>query len=149
MSRLFAIGLLSASLCLAACSGQKPDENLILVNTLMMEELDPAVDGIWDNGGYVLTPGHEESLFPETDAEWAAVAASAEKVTEVALKLAGEPYAQGREDWSDIAEGLAAAAGSARDAANAHDKEAVFNAGGHIYRVCLSCHERYALGDEG
>ncbi|MGH1421053.1 MAG: hypothetical protein ACRBEQ_04485 [Hyphomonas sp.] len=144
ISRLFTFGVLSAGLCLAACAPEKADEQLILVNTLMMEELDPAVDGIWDKGGYILTPGHEESLFPETDEEWAEVAASAEEVAAVAMKLSGEPYAMGREDWIEISEGLVAAAYTARDAANAQDKDAVFNAGGHIYRVCLSCHERYA-----
>lgn len=144
VSRLLSIGFLSASLCLAGCGPKKADEHLILVNTLMLEELDPAVDGIWDKGGYIITETEEISLFPKTDEEWAAVAAAADEVAAVARKLGGEPYAQGREDWIDISEGLVAAAGSAKEAAEAQDEDAVFNAGGHIYRVCRSCHDIYA-----
>lgn len=143
-ARLLSTGLLSATLALTACGPEKADEQLILVNTLMLEELDPAVDGIWDKAGYVITEEGETSLFPKTDEEWAGVMAAADEVAAVAKKLAGEPYAQGREDWTEISEGLIAAAGSARDAAEAQDEEAVFNAGGHIYRVCRSCHDIYA-----
>lgn len=133
------------------CGGQKaadPSDYEARIHTFMLEELDVAVDGIWEHGGWVLTDEGEQSLFPETDEGWADVVASAEKVKQLSLEMTAEEYSLGQEDWIEISKGLAQAADVAKDAAIARDKQALFDAGGLIYNVCTTCHERYALDEE-
>ena len=139
------------SICLSACGGNSDKSSFATeeeIHSLMLEELDPAADGIWDNAGYILTEAGEESLFPETEAEWSDVASSADAVAEIARRLADDHYAQGRQDWKEIAHGLEDAAETVRRATAEQDQEALFDAGGYVYRVCVACHERYMLNDE-
>ncbi len=145
--------ILGACLALVACSGGGDDhsaeeemhENM---HTFMLEKLDVAADGIWDNAGYVLTPEGEQSLFPETDAEWDAVTAAANEIARLSEDLAVMEYPGPREDWVQISSGLVGATDVIKDAVSARDKEALFDAGGYLYRVCLSCHERFIVEAE-
>lgn len=133
---------------LTACGSKEadsPSDYEAKVHTFMLEELDEAVDGIWEHGGWVITEAGEESLFPDTDQGWEDVAASAERVKSLALELTKEEYSQGQEYWINLSNGLADAADIAKEAAIAKDEQAVFDAGGVIYNICKSCHERYEL----
>ena len=68
--------------------------------------------------------------------------------TPIARRLAEDRFAQGRQDWKEIALGLEEAAGAVRRATEDKDEDALFDAGGYVYRVCVSCHDRYMLSDE-
>ena len=50
------------------------------------------------------------------------------------------------EDWMKASSGLIDAAMLAVQAAEAKDKDALFDAGGTLYESCTACHSKYALG---
>lgn len=132
---------------LAACAGESEEIRDARVHDLMANELEPAADGVWDNAGWIITEAGEEKLWPTTEAGWAEVAASAERIAEIAESLKGNAYRQEGTDWDIYADGLVVAAERARVAALAQDEQEVFDAGGHIYQVCRACHERF-IADE-
>lgn len=136
-------------IALAALTGCGEDARMERIHSLMTNELDDAADGIWEAAGYVITAAGEQSLYPSTDEEWRAVASSADDLAGLAEKMKGPDYALDDGDWAQISDGLVIAAGRARLAAEARDKEELFEAGGHIYRVCVSCHQAYAPGMSG
>lgn len=110
---------------------------------LMALVLEPAADVIWDSAGTIMTMEGEEDLSPTTDEGWLAVQHSAAVVAETGNLLMMPGRAQDAEDWVEISQGLIAVGEKARAAAEAQDKEALFDAGGEIYQVCLSCHQIY------
>ena len=114
----------------------------------MMEEMDPAADGIWLKSGWVLTEEGEESLFPTTDEGWQEVADAADNLMAVNKKLQSEAYSGGDEEWVAIADGINVFAAQAKEAAQAQDKQELFDVGGDIYRVCRACHQRYIFDEE-
>lgn len=152
--RLRSYGL-AACLAMAApaCSGNEDQASeAAYVETMldfMNEELDVVADKIWENQGYIITAEGEESLFPTTEKGWAEVAAAADDMAALSEELAKEKYSRGETDWITYSEGLGVAAGQVKAAALAQDKEAVFEAGGLMYRVCRSCHERFRTYGEG
>ncbi|MGF1457148.1 MAG: hypothetical protein ACFB6R_17450 [Alphaproteobacteria bacterium] len=127
---------------LVACS-DKDSDRTSRVKAYMVDVLEPAADGIWEKAGYVITRDGERELWPTTDEGWAAVVARAETIIEAGSVLASDDYAEDRDDWVDISGGLVAAGELVRDTALARDKDALFDAGGHLYRVCRSCHMVY------
>ena len=143
---LLTAGLIG-SLGLSACSGSSSegagDDWLESVHTFMNQEIDPAADGIWGAAGYIITEAGEQSLFPTTDEGWDGVIESADRLIALSAELEATKYSRDETDWIVYAQGLAAASEQVKTAANERDEEAVFEAGGLLYRVCLSCHERY------
>ena len=143
-----AIFALGGALMLSACGNNEEAEieaRMSAVATFMTEEMDETADGIWDNAGYILTEEGEESLFPETDEEWAVVIQATDDLIAQTRRLQSEEFAGDDEEWIAISEGLVVAAERVRAAAEARDEDEVFDAGGQVYRVCLACHQRYAL----
>lgn len=139
-----------AMLALLGCAEQGEAARDARVHELMVEALEPAANIVWDYAGWVVTADGEEELWPTTDKGWAEVATGAEEIAEIAVLLVGEDYADGapdEADWIEIANGLVIAAERARAAALARDKQELFDAGGHLYRVCVACHSRYMIDD--
>ncbi|MBI1394109.1 MAG: hypothetical protein GC152_15360 [Alphaproteobacteria bacterium] len=114
------------------------------VHRLMTEEMEPAAEGIWDAAGYVITAAGEESLYPTTDEGWRAVAGKANELAAAAEKLKDPLYAIDNGEWVAISESLVIASGVARAAADSRNEQDLFDAGGQIYGVCLSCHQAYS-----
>lgn len=144
----YAFAALAGALMLTACGGGEdagPEPGTSAVATFMLEEMDTTADGIWDNAGYVLTEEGEESLFPETDEEWAVVIQATDDLIAQTRRLQSDEFSDGDPEWIAISEGLVVAAQRVRDAAEARDEDELFDAGGQVYRVCLACHQRYAL----
>ena len=54
-------------------------------------------------------------------------------------------YAMAGDDWLEISAGLTATAELLIDAAERKDSEAIFNLGGTLYNVCVSCHQLYVV----
>lgn len=151
MRHLHITGAIALAVSLAACGGgsKTDDDRMDKVYQLMMEEMDPAADGIWTKSGWVMTEEEgEQSLFPTTDEGWAEVAAAAENLMVVNRKLQSDEYSGGDAEWSAIADGINVFAQQAKDAALAKDEQELFDVGGDIYRVCLACHQRYIIDDE-
>ncbi|HJN52925.1 MAG: hypothetical protein QGI68_01460 [Pseudomonadales bacterium] len=110
--------------------------------------LDPAADHIWDSAGSVITAEGVEELAPTTDEGWLAVQHSAVVVAETGNLLLMPSRARDDQDWQEIALGLIDVGMRAAKAAEAKDADALFEVGGQLYRVCVSCHTQYMQGDE-
>jgi|TARA_B100001971_G_C18232540_1_gene564873 hypothetical protein len=118
------------------------------VKHTMQWVLDPAADHIWDSAGSVITAEGVEELAPTTDEGWLAVQHSAVVVAETGNLLLMPSRARDDQDWQEIALGLIDVGMRAAKAAEAKDADALFEVGGQLYRVCVSCHTQYMQGDE-
>ena len=151
MKQFQIFGAIALGLSVAACGGggsQSDEARMDKVYQFMMEEMDPAADGIWLKSGWVLTEEGEESLFPTTDEGWQEVADAADNLMAVNKKLQSEDYSGGDEEWVAIADGINVFAAQAKEAAQAQDEQELFDVGGDIYRVCRACHQRYIIDEE-
>ena len=120
------------------------------VTQLMQWILDPAADVVWGSVGTIIDKDGIHEFFPKTDEEWAAVHNAAAVVAESSNLLMMPSRAKDDTDWMEFSQGLADAALLAMKAADAKDKEALFDAGGRIYAVCAACHQQYEMeGQEG
>ncbi len=117
------------------------------VHDFMVWMLEPAADVIWDSAGFILTAEGEVDLQPTTQEGWDHVRNSATMVAESGNLLMMPGYAAPG-DWMEYAAGLVAAGELARQAAQAQDADALFDAGGQIYNVCRACHNRYIIEGE-
>ncbi len=118
------------------------------VKHLMQWVLDPAADQVWGSSGSIITATGTQDLTPTTDAEWLATQHSAAVVAESGNLLLMPGLARDHNDWQDFSLGLIAAGKLAMAAAAERDAEALFDAGGQIYRVCASCHAVYIQSEE-
>ena len=118
------------------------------VKHIMQWVLDPAVDGVWDSSGSIITAAGTKQLEPTTDEGWLAVEHSAAVVAASGNLLLMPGRAVDDEGWKNISLGLIEAGMQAQAAAKAQDAEALFEAGAQIYRVCKACHSVYVQGDE-
>ncbi len=118
------------------------------VKHLMQWVLDPAADQVWGAAGSIITAAGTQDLTPTTDAGWLAAQHSAAVVAESGNLLLMPGLARDHNDWQDYSLGLVAAGQLAMSAAAERDAEALFDAGGQIYRVCSSCHAVYIQGEE-
>ena len=106
--------------------------------------LDPAVDVIWDSAGAIITAEGETDLAPTTDEGWEQVRNSAAVVAETG-NLLMIPGRTAGPNWVGYAQALTVAGKAAMAAAEAHDADALFDAGGQLYQVCLACHAQYLV----
>tara|TARA_Y100000310_G_scaffold345310_1_gene463627 strand:- start:42 stop:479 length:438 start_codon:yes stop_codon:yes gene_type:complete len=118
------------------------------VKHTMLWVLDPAADRIWASAGSVITAQGVEELAPTTDEGWLEVQHSAVVVAESGNLLLMPERARDDQDWQEISLGLIDVGIRAAKAAEAHDADALFEVGGQLYRVCVSCHTQYIKGDE-
>lgn len=142
----------AAGLLAAAC-GEAPETELPVQVVGDMKEtmtwvLDPAADTIWGATGYVITADGEEDLTPTTEEGWAAVRHGAVVLAESGnlllmphLMPAGE---LGPAPWIEFSHGMTRIAQQAIEAVDNRDSEALFEIGGHLYNVCVACHQAYA-----
>lgn len=114
---------------------------------LMSWVLDPATDVVWGAAGSVITADGEQKLAPVDDEGWVTVRNAAAMVTEAGNLLMLPGRSRG-EDWNELARGLVTIGQRAIAAAQAHDDEALFEAGGQLYNVCVACHQVYMLDQE-
>ena len=157
---MFHIRLALILLLLAACSQSEPPGALTEqtkavpfkptgdVKHLMQWVLDPATDKVWDSAGFIITTEGTADLQPTTKEGWLAVQHSAAVVAESGNLLMMPGLARDDGAWRDMSLGLIEAGLRAKAAADAHDADALFEAGGQIYRVCKSCHSVYMQDDE-
>ena len=106
--------------------------------------LEPASDVIWDSAGFIVTESGEQDLQPTTQEGWDHVRNAATVIAESGNLLMMPGYAVDS-DWMEYSQGLIAAGLAAREAAQAKDAEALFEAGARLYSVCLACHNRYII----
>jgi hypothetical protein len=109
--------------------------------------LDPAADVIWDSAGTIITVEGPTELAPTSADAWHHVRDSAAIIAETGNLLMMPGRALGPA-WIQYSQQLTAAGELAIAAAEAQDSEALFDAGGELYRACLACHERYMQPSE-
>lgn len=114
--------------------------------------LDPAADVIWGNSGWEITAAGERELFPRTDAEWEKLVHASAIIAESGNLLMMPGRENGADergpDWIAYSQALIATGNQLLKAAQDQDKQAIFDLGGQLYRVCVACHQRYAYPDE-
>jgi hypothetical protein len=137
-----------AALLLVGCSAppspppfRPVEDNKLLMNAV----LDPAADVIWGSVGTIITAESTVERAPATDEEWAAVRNSAVVVTESGNLLMMGNRAKDHDEWMRLSQALIDVGTRTIKAAEARDKQAIFDLGGDIYAVCTNCHSKYAL----
>ena len=108
--------------------------------------LDPAADKIWDSAGEIITAEGVRDLRPTTDEGWLAVEQSATVVAETGNLLMMPGYARDEGNWRELSLALIDAGLRAKAAAAEKNADKLFDNGGHLYRVCVSCHSVYVQG---
>jgi len=150
------LGIIPALFLLAACGPQEApgtkSSDLPFKPTgdalhLMEWVLEPAADHIWDSAGEIITAEGVRDLRPTTEEGWLAVQHSAAVVAESGNLLLMPGIARDSGDWQEISLAIVDAGLRAKAAAEAQDADALFEAGGHLYRVCVSCHAIYIQGE--
>jgi len=144
--RLLTIGFLVA---LASCAGQQQAsgpqyEAVTDIHHTMDLIIDPAADLIWSSAGSIITEAGERDLAPTTLEAWTRVEAAAAVITESG-NLLMMPGRSAGPDWNDYSSGLISTGKLAMAAAQQQDADALFDAGGRIYQVCLGCHNQYMI----
>lgn len=143
------LGLLTVSAC-EPTETAVPAQPVGDLHDTMTWFLDPAADVIWNSAGFVLTAEGETPLAPTTDEGWARVRHSAVVVAEGGnLLLLPHMLPDAAEDigtkaWVEFSKGMTRIGMEAMAAVDAQDADALFKVGGHLYNVCLACHQVYA-----
>jgi len=145
--KYFTVGLLL--MLLAACARQEPVaitpyKPVTDVHQTMVLILDPAADLLWDSAGTIISAEGRQELAPTTDEGWYRVEQAAAVLAETGNLLMMPGRAAG-DDWVEYSSGLIEAGTLAMEAARAQDSDALFDAGGRIYQVCLACHNQYLI----
>ncbi|MEH6568855.1 MAG: hypothetical protein V7709_07270 [Halioglobus sp.] len=107
--------------------------------------LEPAAEVIWGSAGTIITAQGSQELAPTSDEGWQEVVQAAALVAETG-NLLMIPGRNAGPDWQGYAQDLVDAGATALSAAQARDSDALFDAGGQIYQVCLACHTQYMAG---
>lgn len=144
------IAMAAAALLATGC-GQPPETEPPVqpvgdMRETMVWVLDPAADALWGATGFVITADGEEDLTPTTEEGWAAVRHGAAVLAESGNLLL-MPHLMPEGDaapWIEFSHGMTRIALQAMEAADDKDSEALFEIGGHLYNVCVACHQVYA-----
>lgn len=138
------IALLVAAAC-APEPAQPPDTAPVGdMKQTMNWVLDPAADTIWGFAGVVITPDGETDLSPKNDEDWAKVKHAAWVIAESGNLLMMPGHAHDEADWREFSRALTAMGERAIHIAEVQDADALFEVGGHLYNVCVACHQVYA-----
>lgn len=113
------------------------------VKQLMQVVVDPAADGIWESVKTVDSAEGVVEYAPKNDAEWQAVRNHALVVAESGNLLMMAGRAKDNQDWLRLSRALVDVGRRALAAADAKDKDALFDAGGEVYAACANCHQKY------
>ncbi|MDB5450986.1 MAG: hypothetical protein JWQ52_2114 [Phenylobacterium sp.] len=152
MKRLIAF---ACAALLAGCAPHKPAappatsaklDTALSMAELMGHVVDPAAFAYWKGSGTEVTDKGERDLSPTTQEGWEGLENGAAVLIEAGalLQLPGRTRAP-EADWNGYAQALTARAIEAKAAAEKHDKQAVFDAGGRVYEVCTACHKQYVI----
>ncbi len=143
---------LTGVLLAAGCGDQPappvaPFELVLDDHQLMNWVLDPATDVIWGAAGEVITEAGVQDLAPVDQQGWDTVRNAAATVTEAGNLLMLPGRSRGA-DWDEFARGIVLIGQRAIAAAEARDDQALFDAGGQLYNVCVACHQLYMVDQE-
>ena len=133
----------------ASCSAKPappampPFDTTTSVKDLMANLVDPTADIVWDSVGTISTAEGTFEKAPATNDEWDDVKAGAMTLVEIGNLLMLPARSGNNDEWIQRAKDLITQSQRAIKAAEAHDKEGVFNIGADIYETCVNCHKRF------
>lgn len=113
------------------------------VKQIMSGIVQPSATVVFDSVGTIVDGTGIHERAPSTDAEWAAVGASAAALVESANLLVMGDRAIDRQDWVKMSKALADAGLQVLKATDAKDAMGVLAAGETLNATCDGCHERY------
>ncbi len=138
------------SALLLGCATDAPDsssyETVADVQQLMLTVLEPAAEAYWDAVGWIIDETGEHEIAPANPEEWEAVRNAAFVIAESGNLLMMDGRALDQTSWIAMSKAMVQVGRTAIGAAEARDKNAVFDAGAEVYYVCTACHAAYALG---
>jgi hypothetical protein len=114
------------------------------VKTLMASIMEPSADVYWDAVGVIIDAEGEHQIEPKSAEEWDAVRNAAYVVAESGNLLMMPSRAKDGGAWMAGAQRMIDAAQKAIRAAEARDKNAVFDTGAEMYDACTNCHSQYS-----
>jgi len=118
---------------------------VVTMKQLMDEVFEPAADHYWNAVGSTSDKNGTVEHAPKNDEEWAAVRNQATVLAESANLMMMDGRAVNRAEWMTLSKAMVTAATQARDAAIAHDRTRVFDAGAELYDSCVACHSKYMV----
>jgi hypothetical protein len=130
----------------AAAPAEAPGPSITPVATvkqLMAGIVSPAATIVFDSVGTVVDATGIHEKAPSTDAEWAALGASAAALVESGNMLVIGDRAIDRQDWVTMSKALADAGMIVLKATEAKDAMGVLAAGETLNASCDACHQRY------
>jgi hypothetical protein len=137
--------LLALLLLVAGCTGATPPPYKAVadVKTLMATVMDPTADIYWGAVGTVVDETGVHELEPKTAEEWDEVLRAGMIVAETGNLLMMPSRAKDGGEWMTAARNLVDKAELAVRAAEARDRQAVFDRGAEMYDACVACHTKY------
>jgi len=129
----------------ASAASPPPFHTTLTTKQLMNWIIDPNATAIWNSVGTVSTDKGTEEKHPQTDEEWARFRNAAAMLIESGNLLMLDGRAVDKDQWMATARGMADAAATVLEAAEAKDVEAYFDAGGALYEACTACHSKYLI----
>lgn len=142
--RLAGLGALVAGACTSAPT-PPPFKPVADVKQLMASVVEPAAEVYWDAVGWIVDANGTIEVQPQSAEEWDAVRNAAFVVAESGNLLMMSSRARDGGDWMQMSQTLIQAGERAIRAAEAHDKQAVFDVGAEVYDACTNCHAKYAV----
>lgn len=113
------------------------------VKQIMGGIVSPAATAVFESVGTLVDATGIHEKAPSTDAEWAALGASAASLVESANLLVMGDRAIDRQDWVTMSKALADAGLQVLKATEAKDPMAVLASGETLNASCDACHQRY------
>ena len=110
----------------------------------MASIMEPAAEVYWDAVGIIVDETGEHHIEPKTAEEWDAVRNAAYMVAESGNLLMMPSRAKDGGEWMAASQQMIEAAQKAIRAAEARNKDAVFDVGAEMYDSCTNCHSKYS-----
>ena len=120
-----------------------PFDTTTSVKDLMANVVDPTADGVWESVGTIYTKEGTFEKAPANDEEWNDVKAKAITLVEIGNLLMLPARSAGNDEWVKLSQEMIKHSQRAIKAAEAHDRDGVFNTGADIYEACVNCHKRF------
>lgn len=131
-----------------AAAAAPPFHTTLNMKQLMSWIIDPNAMALWNSVGTIVTDTGTEDRKPKTDEEWGALRNAAAVLVESSNVLMLDGRAVDKGEWMSTARGMADAAATVLEAAEAKDVDAFFDAGGALYDACTACHSKYLIGPQ-
>jgi hypothetical protein len=124
-------------------SASVPYDTSLPLKEFMAHAMQYAGDGIWKQQGTLRDATGDHSLFPQNAAQWEEAESASLALKEMTNVLLIPGRRIDEPQWDQAVLGVRAVAERAAKAAERHDKDAFFKAGGDLDEACEACHKRY------